>query len=57
MGVQEKGTGLRPEIGKLRQPGGGETPPWTSTLLFPSLLQHGWIKQERENKKMSLRIY
>lgn len=59
MGVQEKGTGLKPESGKLRQPGAGETPPWTSNLPFPSLLQHGWITQHDKdnNKNISLGIH
>lgn len=48
MGVQEKGTGQKPESGKLRQPDVGETPPWTSNLLFPSLLQHGWMTQHKK---------
>lgn len=48
MGVQEKGTGLKPESGKLRQPGVGETPPWTSNLLFPSLLQRDWMTKKKK---------
>ena len=46
--VCENDTGLKPESGKLRQPGVGETPPWTSNLLFPSLLQHDWMTKKKK---------
>lgn len=52
VGVQEKGTGLKPGSGKLRPPGVGETPPWTSNPLFPSLLQHGWMAQDEKHNKI-----
>lgn len=59
MGVQEKGTGLKPESGKLQPPGVGETPPWTSNRLFPSLLQRGWMTHHDKdnNKNISVKIH